>query len=86
MPDGTYHQPTKNRRFSWSKKVVAGLRLQYMLFRRSLPGRVHARTETFPADASRSAIARRLKRLRRELLDDVDAVDLRFLGVTEEAA
>jgi hypothetical protein len=85
MADGTYHQPTKNRRFSWSKKLV-GYGLTYSLFRRSLPGRVHARIETFPADASRSAIARRLKRMRRELLDEVDAIDLRFLGVTEEAA
>jgi hypothetical protein len=85
MPDGT-HQPTKNRRFSWSKKVGAGMRPQYMLFRRSLLNRVHMRTETFPADASRSSIARTLKRMRRELLDEVDAVDLRFLGVTEEAA
>lgn len=86
MPDGTIHQPTKNRRFSWSKKVGAGLRVQYMLFRRSLVNRAHMRTETFPADASRSSIARTLKRMRRELLDEVDAVDFRYLGITEEAA
>lgn len=85
MADGTLRRPNASSRFSWSKKL-AGFGVSYSLFRRSLQRRCHVRIQTFPADASRAAIARQLKRMRRDLLDEVDAIDLRYLGVTEEAA
>lgn len=85
MADGTLRRPNAERRFSWSKRMV-GFGVSYSLFRRALTRRVHARTQTFAADTPRSEIARTLKRMRRELLAEVDAIDLRYLGVTEEAA
>jgi hypothetical protein len=82
MADGAFRRPTPGRRFTWSK--IEGERfITYRLFRRSLHRRVHVRQETF-IGISRSDIARQVRAMRKALLDEVDAVDLRFLGVTEE--
>lgn len=82
----TIRRPNAERRFTWSKHAGPEGRETYRLFRRSLQRRVHMHTATFgPAD-DRSVRARVLRIMRKRLLDEVDAIDLRFLGVIKEAA
>lgn len=81
----TIRRPNAERRFSWWKATGDGF-VSYRLFRRSLQRRVHVHAQSFPAGTPRGEIARKLKAMRRQLLDEVDAIDLRYLGVTEEAA
>lgn len=85
MADGTCRRPNAERRFTWSKIDGDGV-VTYRLFRRSLHRRVHMHTDTFPTTMPKGEIARRLKAMRRRLLDEVDEVDLRYLGLSEDVA
>jgi hypothetical protein len=76
-------RPNAERRFTWARIPGEGW-VCYRLFRRSLHRRVHVRQETF-IGISRSDIAHQVRAMRKALLDEVDAVDLRLLGVTDEA-
>lgn len=81
-----HRHPRGNGAFSWGCIPGDG-RVTYRLFRRSLSGRVFMEARTFHFEAApRAAIARTVWRMRINLRDVVDAVDLALLGVTEEAA
>jgi hypothetical protein len=84
MKEPTTRRPVSPRRFTWARIPGDGW-VCYRLFRRSIARRVHLRADTFTAGMPRAEIARRLRAMRRQLLDEVDAIDLEHLGVTEEA-
>lgn len=78
-------EPAKARRFAWGRvQPASGDTATWRLFRRCIPGGWLTEQRTFPADASRAAIAAELRAMRARLLAAADAVDLHHLGLTEE--
>lgn len=71
-------------RFSWARLQVPkdqGRGVTYRLFRRSIERRVFMEARTFRGFVSRSVIAVELLAMRRRLLEAVDAVDFKALGL-----
>lgn len=73
-------RPKPSTRFSWSRTPVEGGTL-YRLFRRDFTRRVHFKQITLQEGMSRSEFACALRKLHHVLLDEVDAVDFKLLGV-----
>ncbi len=73
--------PKKTAGFSWGRVVTDGA-VAYRLFRRDQRGALHWFLRTFEG-TDRAAMADELKRARRLLRDQVDEVDLKFMGVTQ---
>lgn len=75
-----YKKPNKHSRFAWA--CIPGEHgLHYRLSRRDLNGRLHFAMHTFQHGESIERMVRQLMAMRRSLLQQVDAIDLRLLGV-----
>jgi len=80
-------QPAKGRRFAWARIPAAGdgeftRYTTWRLFRRDLHRRVHTVEMHVGHSWPRPRIAAELRRARRELLEHVDRIDLKHLGLT----
>jgi hypothetical protein len=75
-----HRRPLPSRRFAWSRVPCQDI-CHWRLFRRDLSGRVHMKSVAYFTDTDRRVIAQALRRLRRELLDHVDAIDFAALGI-----
>lgn len=75
-----YKRPSKHSRFAWA--CIPGEHgLHYRLSRRDLNGRLHFSMHTFEHGTSMEMMVKTLKAMRHSLLQHVDAIDLRLLGV-----
>jgi hypothetical protein len=75
-----YKQPNQRSRFSYAC-LLREDGLHYRLARRDVNGRPHFATHTFPHGFNVRIAALVLRDKRRELLERVDAIDLRLLGL-----
>ncbi|MFC4526361.1 hypothetical protein ISN76_13185 [Dyella halodurans] len=78
-----HRPPRKVAGFTWSRVPGLGESVTYRLFRRDLNGTLHVEMKRFdPANFERCQVATEVNQLRHKLRDRVDALDLKFLGVT----
>lgn len=75
-------QPSKRNRFCWSRIALDGC-VTYRLFRRDYTGRIHPKKVEIVQPMPRGMIAERVNEARRALLDHVDNIDLKLLGVSD---
>lgn len=74
--------PRKTRGFSWAR-LVDDHGVTYRLTRGDVRGRLYAEQRLFGKTCERSVIASVIRSARRRLLDTVDEISLKQLGVTE---
>jgi hypothetical protein len=83
MHAGAHHRPKASSRFSWARVPSASAFVTFRLYRRDMHGVIHVEILRFPTSESRMHIACELLKARGRLLNLVDGIDLRILGVIE---
>ena len=78
----TRRAPKRNEGLSWGRfPTDDGSAATYRLFRRDHTGRLHFEARTFLSSDSPLYIASHLRRMKRELRNRVDGIDLKAMGV-----
>ncbi len=78
----TRRAPKRNEGLSWGRfPTDDGSAVTYRLFRRDHTGRLHFEARTFLSSDRPLYIASHLRRMKRELRNRVDGIDLKAMGV-----
>jgi hypothetical protein len=83
MHAGALHRPKASSRFSWARipSASASAFVTFRLYRKDENLVLHCEQLRFESTASRAHIASELLKARRRLLNLVDDIDLKILGV-----